>query len=176
MSARAYAGCQIVGDQFLAWGGGDDKEVVLSAAPPSIFDLTTKQWVGNYTAPSYYQTASPPGGTGTTSESSNLGAILGGVIGSLVVIGLAVAFYFYRDSRLSANLGRKEEIPMAQDGVSKDYAEDILSDGAYGRIPGPQWIEPGKGDVGGYQHLPGPQGLIAPQPPYNDGYRIFNPQ
>ncbi|KAF9355167.1 hypothetical protein BGX26_006903 [Mortierella sp. AD094] len=105
-----YMACIIVGDQFLTWGGSDGNNT--HTGPPAVFSLTTHQWVNNYTAPSYYAqnpTVSPGASTTSSStlpsnsssspppssSSSNLGAILGGVFGGLLVIALSGVIFIY---------------------------------------------------------------------------------
>ncbi|KAF9997891.1 hypothetical protein BGZ65_006553, partial [Modicella reniformis] len=58
LPARAYVGCEIIGDQFVLWGGADDMTSALPYEPPLVYDLTKKQWVDSYTAPAYYQAGS----------------------------------------------------------------------------------------------------------------------
>lgn len=141
---RAYMACIIVGDQFIAWGGTDGISTL--STPPRIFDLTKMLWVTTYTAPSYYFTAPtsssgvPPSSTpstnplpGTsgskTSTSSNMGAILGGALGGLAVIGLAGAVFVY--------LKRKEKaqysVPTDQQGSGSGTPRNgLLSGGGAG--------------------------------------------
>ncbi|KAF9371644.1 hypothetical protein CPC16_002929, partial [Podila verticillata] len=110
-SPRLYMACVIVGDQFVAWGGARGDGNTYSSTPPVVFDLTKGQWVDKYTAPSYLLNgphpttngpASPtgtpqpsPGAPESKSSNSNLGAILGGVFGSLFVITMAGVIYMF---------------------------------------------------------------------------------
>ncbi|KAI1305001.1 hypothetical protein EDD11_005025 [Mortierella claussenii] len=112
-SPRVYMACLIAGDQFLVWGGSDNNQVL--SGGPIIFDLTKFQWTNAYTAPSYYPkpstatptasrgpaqpTGDPKGGNGP----SNTGAIVGGVVGGLAVVGLAggLLFFYRRKKRIN---------------------------------------------------------------------------
>ncbi|KAF9383283.1 hypothetical protein CPB97_006608 [Podila verticillata] len=112
-SPRLYMACVIVGDQFVAWGGARGGGNTYSSTPPVVFDLTKGQWVDKYTAPSYLlngphpTTTGPASATGTPqpgpgpgapeskSSNNNLGAILGGVFGSLFVITVAGLIYMF---------------------------------------------------------------------------------
>ncbi|KAF9114383.1 hypothetical protein BGX27_011016 [Mortierella sp. AM989] len=117
-SVRAYMACIIVGDQLLAWGGTDGNNTL--TVTPEVFSLTTRQWVKNYTAPSYYTNPSPtPSGSETTGTSSmtplpsnpssnNLSTILGCVIGGLLAILLSGGIYIYLKRK-----GRKGEFSDA---------------------------------------------------------------
>ncbi|KAF9310745.1 hypothetical protein BG003_008147 [Podila horticola] len=109
-SPRLYMTCVIVGDQFVVWGGAMGGGNTYPSSPPVIFDLTKGQWVQRYTAPAYLlnwphptskgpvaATGTPPstGGPVPSSSNNNLGAILGGVFGSLFVIAMAAAIYIF---------------------------------------------------------------------------------
>ncbi|KAF9325286.1 hypothetical protein BG006_011221 [Podila minutissima] len=101
-SPRLYMACVVVGDQFVAWGGSQGGGNTYPSSPPVIFDLTKVQWVERYTAPAYLLNAPHPTTeglpTGTpepSSSNNNLGAILGGVFGSLFVITIAVLIYMF---------------------------------------------------------------------------------
>jgi hypothetical protein len=178
-----------VGDQFLAWGGADDQSNVLPEQPPLIYDLTKKQWVSNYTAPAYYQTAPP--NNNTPDKPSNLGAILGGVFGCLAVIGGSVALYFYMNSRSPStnkptdgpammDLGHEERrqenrVPMQKESnIEYDLSKTSLDD----QYTSPPFVQPygqqqyGQQQYGqqpygqqqyGQQNLRGPQEGILPR-------------
>ncbi|KAG0258531.1 hypothetical protein BG011_003239 [Mortierella polycephala] len=104
---RLYMACIIVGNQFLAWGGYDGTNSI--SGPPIVFDFGRDQWVNTYTAPEYYLntpslTAPTNGGDKPLSAPSvptitdgpslpNMGAILGGSLGVLLVIALSAAMY-----------------------------------------------------------------------------------
>ncbi|KAF9997701.1 hypothetical protein BGZ65_006712 [Modicella reniformis] len=173
LSPRARTSCLIVGDQFLSWGGGDDGMSVIPEEAPVVYDLTKRQWVDTYTAPAYYPAApsnpSIPSNPNTpdnsnnpnTSTTSNLGAILGGVLGSLLIIGLSVGIYVYRNRRLSTvdwptgDESSKTEIaiPMA----AKNDGQDNIVINPERR--GPQGILSGsQNKLFGKERLPGPQG------------------
>ncbi|KAF9303521.1 hypothetical protein BGZ74_003593 [Mortierella antarctica] len=101
-SPRLYMACVVVGDQFVAWGGSQGGGNTYPSSPPVIFDLTKGQWVARYTAPAYLLNAPHPTTkglpTGTpvpSSSNNNLGAILGGVFGSLFVITIAALIYMF---------------------------------------------------------------------------------
>ncbi|KAF9362714.1 hypothetical protein BGX34_005626 [Mortierella sp. NVP85] len=190
VSLRAYTGCQIVGDQFLAWGGADDQGNVLPEQPPLIYDLTKKQWVSNYTAPAYYQTG-PSNNNNTSNKPSNLGAILGGVFGCLAVIGGSVALYFYMNSRSpptnkptdgpammdSGHEERRQEngVPMQKE---SNIEYDITKTSLDNQYTPPPFVQPygqqqygqqqyGQQQYGlqpyGQQTLRGPQGGVLPR-------------
>ncbi|KAG0068695.1 hypothetical protein BGZ89_004265 [Linnemannia elongata] len=96
---RLYMACTIVGDQFIAWGGFDGINTI--DGPPIIYSLTTGNWTNTYTAPAYYANrtrpggglASPPSNPSSEQDSSKLGAILGGTLGSICVLAFAAVFY-----------------------------------------------------------------------------------
>ncbi|KAF9422520.1 hypothetical protein BGZ94_008549 [Podila epigama] len=137
---RLYMACVIVGDQFLAWGGSKGGGYT-DTGPPVVFDLTKMQWVNSYTAPAYYldpkpsQTAGAPTPTGgplvpgarpdsPESKSSNLGAILGGVLGSLFV--LVAAYLFYR-FKLRDKTDVKYSTPVEQKNVKNDNEGGVIT-------------------------------------------------
>ncbi|KAF9325285.1 hypothetical protein BG006_011220 [Podila minutissima] len=146
---RLYMACVIVGDQFIAWGGSKGGGYTYDG-PPVVFDLTKMQWVTTYTPPAYLLNAPKPtaAGQGATSsgphstsptaapsaKDSNLGAILGGVFGSLFVIALAALIYVYV-------LRRKDKVkyaaPVAQklDGDNGGPERRAVADGLKRRDP-----------------------------------------
>ncbi|KAG0242842.1 hypothetical protein BGX31_011505 [Mortierella sp. GBA43] len=173
VSPRAYTGCQIVNNQFIAWGGKDDKDAVLAAKEPLIFDLGKRLWVDTYTPPS---TPSPKSNT-------NLGAILGGVFGCLVVVGASVVVYLYmfRNKRpLESGLPQHHQHHHHQQ--QKDHTndadlrmEEVMSSTPSGNIVyqdhikmSPERRPQGPQGIPEYIHgprdrLPGPQGLPEPK-------------
>ncbi|KAI1315342.1 hypothetical protein EDD11_000950 [Mortierella claussenii] len=109
---RLYMACVIIEDQFVVWGGSDGESTVSGA--PLIFNLTKNEWVDSYTAPAY--SLDDPGSTPSngmpipssfspispstlSSSPSNLGAILGGTFGTLLVIALAGLIYLYMKNK-----------------------------------------------------------------------------
>ncbi|KAG0083530.1 hypothetical protein BGZ93_005071 [Podila epicladia] len=101
-SPRLYMACIVVGDQFVAWGGSQGGGNTYTSSPV-IFDLTKGKWVESYTAPAYLlnrphpTTKGLPTGTPEppSSSNNNLGAILGGVFGSLFVITVSALIYMF---------------------------------------------------------------------------------
>ncbi|KAK3834278.1 MAG: hypothetical protein JOS17DRAFT_788927 [Linnemannia elongata] len=102
---RLYMACTIVGDQFIAWGGFDGVNTIDGL--PIIYSLTTGNWINTYTAPAYYANRTQSGGSSPSSppnpssgqDSSKLGAILGGTLGSICVLAFAVVFYLLHKRR-----------------------------------------------------------------------------
>ncbi|KAG0290939.1 hypothetical protein BGZ97_006028 [Linnemannia gamsii] len=109
---RLYMACTIVGDQFIAWGGFDGINTI--DGPPIVYSLTTNNWINSYTAPAYYGNkprpptgtpgndsppSSPNGSDSSSEDSSNLGPILGGTLGSLCVIAFAAVLYLFLKRR-----------------------------------------------------------------------------
>ncbi|KAF9102248.1 hypothetical protein BGX29_004786 [Mortierella sp. GBA35] len=100
---RLYTTCTIAGDQLLIWGGNAPGPV-LAPYPVSIYNIATNTWVTDYTPPASYvakASASATAGPSSTAgdSSSNLGGIIGGVVGALAVIGAIVGFLLYRRRR-----------------------------------------------------------------------------
>ncbi|KAF9380401.1 hypothetical protein CPC16_010347 [Podila verticillata] len=133
-SPRLYMTCVIIGDQFLAWGGFDGTSTI--QGPPIIYSLTQKQWVNDYKAPAYMKslptvtartsiTPSPttPPPTDENRSSTNLGAILGGVFGGLLVLTLAGVIYLYQ---------KRHEDRTKYESVAKKKEEDATSKGMTG--------------------------------------------
>ncbi|KAF9566865.1 hypothetical protein EC968_003565 [Mortierella alpina] len=90
-SPRTYPACTIVGSTFIAWGGQDNVATVTKAA--ILYDLGTNQYITRFTP------IVPPGPTASTTPdskegTSNTGAIIGGVAGSIAVIALAGGIFF----------------------------------------------------------------------------------
>ncbi|KAF9934329.1 hypothetical protein FBU30_002468 [Linnemannia zychae] len=110
-SIRLYSACSIVGDQFVVWGGFDGASTI--DGPPIIYSFSQKQWIEQYTPPAYFASMPTPsssnGSPGSpqnsnssnsgSSSPSNLGGILGGVLGSLCVVALAGVVYLYLKRR-----------------------------------------------------------------------------
>jgi len=175
VSVRAYTGCQIVGDQFVAWGGAADKENILPAQPPLVFDLTKKQWVDTYTAPAYYLNSSPPpsnnnttnntstseepGSKESTPTTSNQRAILGGSLGSASVIALALAFYFYKASNL-----KKDKLAYMDSRGEKGDGQGPVSGDLKRPTQEPQGSPHGPHDLLPSQQSPGPNDYRLPGP------------
>ncbi|KAG0218753.1 hypothetical protein BGX33_006129 [Mortierella sp. NVP41] len=110
--ARMYAVCTVAGDHLLVWGGSEIDSVV--AAPEVlIYNWKSDTWQDSYVPNEAYQSlhvptpttgtlvpstsATVPNPTNTQPPSLNqLGAIVGGIVGGLALIGALVAVLFYR--------------------------------------------------------------------------------
>jgi hypothetical protein len=88
-SSRTQMACVLVGDQLVVWGGFGFINFTapweVATGQPLVFDLARFQWVNKYTAPAE-----------VTSSANNLGGIIGGTVGALFVLGLAVSAFIYR--------------------------------------------------------------------------------
>ncbi|KAG0275332.1 hypothetical protein BGZ96_003829 [Linnemannia gamsii] len=51
---RVYAGCILIGDQFVSWAGSTNGNDTITSPQPIVFDVTLKKWVDSYQAPAYY--------------------------------------------------------------------------------------------------------------------------
>ncbi|KAF9422519.1 hypothetical protein BGZ94_008548 [Podila epigama] len=136
-TTRLYMACTIVRDQLIVWGGADGGGNT-SPAEPVIFDIATMKWATTYTAPAYFSNPTPTKGTGGFSEGgggsthtpsteesdskSNLGPILGGVFGSLLVVGLAGAIYFYTLRRKGAT---QSDVPPEHRGSGSNHRNEM---------------------------------------------------
>ncbi|KAF9921572.1 hypothetical protein FBU30_008364 [Linnemannia zychae] len=81
---RAAMACSVAGDNFIAWGGTDGAKALNSTI---IYDLKNDQWTNKYVR-------SVSGATNNTGK--NIGAITGGSIAAVLVIGLAIGYFVYR--------------------------------------------------------------------------------
>ncbi|KAF9429328.1 kelch domain-containing protein 3 [Entomortierella beljakovae] len=97
---RAYVSCTIAGDQFLAWGGVNEFNIVASS-DMLIYSLTNNVWISNYNPPSSYvlhpPTATTVGHTASpiSEGSSHAGAIAGGVVGGIALVCIATLIYIF---------------------------------------------------------------------------------
>ncbi|KAF9566866.1 hypothetical protein EC968_003566 [Mortierella alpina] len=107
--ARLYAACTIVGSTFIAWGGQDDSTVASATATPLIYDLNTNTYMTQFIPPPPHPSSST---TGTTSPASSMvvpiagksdkghtGAIVGGLVGLMGLLGAVFGLLFYKRSR-----------------------------------------------------------------------------
>ncbi|KAF9313531.1 hypothetical protein BGZ91_006262 [Linnemannia elongata] len=100
---RLYAACTIAGDQLLIWGGTSTGGL-LASSPVLVYNMATNSWASDYVPPASYVAAASASATGTKptgtggdgSGGSNTGAIVGGIVGAIVVIGAIAGFLIYR--------------------------------------------------------------------------------
>lgn len=134
--------CTIAGDYFLIWGGMVN-HTVQASSEMLIFNFNTSTYVKQYTPPAYYKDLKPPptpptrtkapwdtdGRTALVANNKDLDrsplpirAIIGGVVGGLVLVGIVVGMFFMRqrwrqgqpqDSRAL----KKENAPKGQKGL-----------------------------------------------------------
>ncbi|KAF9155198.1 hypothetical protein BG015_010688 [Linnemannia schmuckeri] len=79
---------------FIAWGGYDGMNTIDD--PPIIYSLSAGNWINTYTAPAYYGNKTQ---LNSSQESSKLGVILGGTLGSFCVLAFAGVFYLFLKRR-----------------------------------------------------------------------------
>ncbi|KAG0333200.1 hypothetical protein BG004_000934, partial [Podila humilis] len=100
--ARAEMACAVTNDLLVIWGGGGVNTAVTSEIT-AVYNWKQRKWQKNYSP-----VASPdPDGNGTnggggdadSDDKSNTGAIIGGVVAGLAVIGLAIGLFFYRKKK-----------------------------------------------------------------------------
>ncbi|KAF9931175.1 hypothetical protein BGZ67_005458 [Mortierella alpina] len=144
--ARLYAACTIVGSTFIAWGGQDDSTVASATATPLIYDLNTNKYTTQFTPPppqpssSTTETASPASATtdhsAGDSNTGHTGAIIGGVIGSIGLLGATLGLLFYmRRHDLKTHAGSNASLVMDKlDGTTdEDTHVGSLRRGVYER-------------------------------------------
>ncbi|KAF9205799.1 hypothetical protein BGZ49_003475, partial [Haplosporangium sp. Z 27] len=138
-TSRIYAACVVVGDQFVVWGGSPDANNTASGTP-LVYDLTQNLWVNSYTAPAYYANTSHPGtgsGSGGGSEFSKrrpITALVGGIVGALLFVGVIAAIIFFYRRKISKR-SRNEELEQmkmlnAAERPNEGGSKDITSTGS----------------------------------------------
>ncbi|KAF9431808.1 hypothetical protein BGZ76_011673 [Entomortierella beljakovae] len=95
--------CAVVGDNFIAWGGGQGGTFVAALATPVIYNLKSNLWVNEISTTSDNTPPNPgPTDTGGSKESSsNVGIIVGAVGGAVLLIAIIGIIIFKR--RKSSN-------------------------------------------------------------------------
>ncbi|KAG0042032.1 hypothetical protein BGZ83_000987, partial [Gryganskiella cystojenkinii] len=140
----SYMACIIVGDQFLAWGGSFG--ITTWDTPPRIFDMTLGNWTTTYKAPAYYSntpkfssavpspsstTLPSAGGNGSPSTSpNNLGAILGGTFGGMLIlvsVGLIFVYLKRRENRIKNGITSEQQ--QQQTDRSRDFNNGNTTNG-----------------------------------------------
>ncbi|KAF9539435.1 hypothetical protein EC957_005394 [Mortierella hygrophila] len=135
---RVYCACTIAGDQLLIWGGSSASKV-MAPSEMLIYNLVSSEYVNQYTPPAYYKDLLPPSalrratapwptktltggavarsggadgsdgkGSGATREETN-SAIIGGVIGGVVLLGTFAGIFSYDGDTIdNKNKGREQ--------------------------------------------------------------------
>ncbi|KAF9920662.1 Multiple epidermal growth factor-like domains protein 8 [Linnemannia zychae] len=134
---RLYAVCAIAGDQLLVWGGTSSPDVV-APSPVLVYNIGTNTWMSDYTPPASYvaaasasattsgaaptgtsnQVTTGPGNIDNKGASNNTGAIVGGVVGGLAVVGAVLGFLFYRRMKQNQNSESKTDVKNNSNGSS----------------------------------------------------------
>ncbi|KAG0042033.1 hypothetical protein BGZ83_000988, partial [Gryganskiella cystojenkinii] len=128
---NSYMTCIIVGDQFLAWGGSPGKTTW--DTPPRIFDMTLLNWTTTYKAPAYYLNT-PESSSAVPSPSNDLGLILGGTFGGLLVLATAGVIFVclkHRENRIKYGIHSVLRNPQkgmvgAQDSVLRSPQQGMV--------------------------------------------------
>ncbi|KAG0335368.1 hypothetical protein BG000_007554 [Podila horticola] len=153
---RIYAVCELVGDQFVVWGGSADANNTLPSVQPIVFDVTLNKWVDSYKAPAYYLNNPPSkpnptsgsgsngsGGTNSNggasgssgsggSSSVGLGPIIGGIVGGLAVIGVIIGFLLYRRRQNKKLEEVKEQVSQQRMFIDAQQSNAVVhSSGSY---------------------------------------------
>ncbi|KAG0274066.1 hypothetical protein BGZ95_010134 [Linnemannia exigua] len=134
--ARRYPSCIFVGDQVLVWGGKiagttSNPAEVIAVDPLLIYSVSQDAWVKSFTPYSgaggattttggggasgvgAEKPASPTGTKTPGQESNHSAAIIGGVIGAVVVIGALVGFLLWRKRKQQRDgPGREKKKPF----------------------------------------------------------------
>ncbi|KAF9914147.1 hypothetical protein BX616_008878 [Lobosporangium transversale] len=94
--------CAFHRGQFIAWGGssGDKRDITMHNNIPIVYNVARDEWVQNYTSdPSASPSVDPTHGD----DKTNLGPIIGGAVGGVVVlIGCIAAFIIIRRKKRAA--------------------------------------------------------------------------
>ncbi|KAF9148458.1 hypothetical protein BG015_009803 [Linnemannia schmuckeri] len=107
-TGRTGMACAVQENTLVIWGGFTDPSSPADSKP-LLFNVVTKQWLNNFTAPTRFA-VNPTNSDGLKptnesdrnekkDESANLGAIIGGVVGGLAVVALMVGFFIVRRRR-----------------------------------------------------------------------------
>jgi hypothetical protein len=132
--SRMYAVCTIAGDQFLIWGGRTSP-TDMATSEMLIYNLTSAAYVKQYAPPSFYRNLQPPPpisrtkapwdttGSGPTKDGLpvSIGAIAGGVIGALALMGGTVGFFLLRQKQRRQ---QQQDRDNDQDGDGNDKNTD----------------------------------------------------
>ncbi|KAF9961962.1 hypothetical protein BGZ72_000585 [Mortierella alpina] len=121
-ATRTYSACTIVGSTFISWGGQDEQTTAPLA--PVLYDINKNQYITSFMPIATHIREAETNATDKPSQ--NLGAILGGVLGSLSIIALSVGIFIYKrrqDSRCDADGGPDN------DGVYRKVAMDPYEHG-----------------------------------------------
>ncbi|KAF9346339.1 hypothetical protein BGX26_002163 [Mortierella sp. AD094] len=94
-SAVIYPSCAVVGNLLVTWGGENTNNIISGVM---VFNLTSLLWVSNYTPPAYYVASSnstTPTQPSPTPSPTNIGAIVGGSVGGVIVLAI-LGFILYK--------------------------------------------------------------------------------
>ncbi|CAO3566531.1 unnamed protein product [Mortierella alpina] len=114
-STRTFSACTIVGSTFISWGGQDDRTTAPLA--PVLYDINKNEYITRFMPVETRVDVAPVTNPVTKPETNNkqpqnLGAILGGVIGSLSIIALSVGVFIFlrrRGSRSDSDCGPEND-------------------------------------------------------------------
>ncbi|KAG9061052.1 hypothetical protein KI688_007681 [Linnemannia hyalina] len=155
---RANSACTIAGDQFLVYGGTDDKGQVSNSI--LVYDYVKVQWITQYNPPasigqplyplvpptnstltptsttSTGPSTSPP--TATTSpgpgagDDGSKGGLIGGIVAAIVVVGIIVGYILYHRRQRRREEKRQEQQVGGGDGHDAQFAakEDFSGRGS----------------------------------------------
>ncbi|KAI1316302.1 hypothetical protein EDD11_010145 [Mortierella claussenii] len=88
--SRSNTACAVTNDMFVSWGGCNSKTMALTSGITAIYNLKKNVWQTNYT-PLPDDTPQPQ-----KTSASNIGAIAGGISGSIALIAITLGLVLYQ--------------------------------------------------------------------------------
>lgn len=109
-TARAFAACAVTNDMFVAWGGATwdpvTKLYTVVTTPLVVFNMRTGEWPSTFD-PTFVNSTPPTWITPPESEAHSVpvGAIVGGAVGVLLLVGAGVGLVFDRRRKQQTHRG-----------------------------------------------------------------------
>ncbi|KAF9144897.1 hypothetical protein BGX30_011117 [Mortierella sp. GBA39] len=99
-TGRTNMTCAVQKDTLVIWGGFTDASESVPDSTPLLFDTTKNVWLSSFLTSNQTGPGSNPTLPIEKNDKSNLGAIIGGIVGGLAVVALVAGFFVFRRRRV----------------------------------------------------------------------------
>ncbi|KAG9062311.1 hypothetical protein KI688_005225 [Linnemannia hyalina] len=111
-TGRTKMACAVQKDTLVIWGGFTDAlESIVSDGTPLLLDITKNVWIHDFGNSTQTGPGSSPTLPTEKKGQSNLGAIIGGIVGGLAVVALVAGFFVFRRRRVRNTKSGAQVLP-----------------------------------------------------------------
>ncbi|KAF9541545.1 hypothetical protein EC957_002981 [Mortierella hygrophila] len=110
-NGRTQMACAVQKDMLVIWGGFIDASAGVPDSTPLLLDITNNVWLSDFKNSTQTGPGSSPTPLIESTSKSNLGAIIGGIVGGLAIVALVAGFIVFRRRRVRNTKSGAQVLP-----------------------------------------------------------------